>query len=150
MGSCREYQTLSGRKLDIMFDRPCACEGHPLDRLIQPTVMAMLAAGPMHGYALIEQLEISPLMKGSRPNDTGVYRLLAMLERQGLVSSRSADSTLRPKRRVYQLTSSGRACLKKWLATLDAYHRDVGELASILRELSAKEINRPERRSAAM
>ena len=70
MGFCSKHQTMSGRKLDIMTDRPCACEGPTLDRLIQPTVMAMLAAGPLHRYALVEQLEISPLMKGSRPNDT--------------------------------------------------------------------------------
>lgn len=125
-----------------MPDRPCACEGHTLDRMIQPTVLAILAAGPVHGYALVEQLQVSPLMRGSRPNDTGVYRLLAGLERQGLVSSRCADSKLGPRKRVFQLTRSGRVCLKKWLVTLDAYRRDLEQLTCIMRERAAAVLQR--------
>jgi DNA-binding PadR family transcriptional regulator len=149
MQSYHKYQTMSDRKQDALSDRPCACEGNTLDRLIQPTVMAMLAEGPLHGYALVERLEFSPLMKGSKPNDTGVYRLLAMLEQQGCVSSCCAKSALGPKRRIYQLTPSGQACLKKWLTTLEEYHRNVGELAAILRGLSAQGKKRKKRRSAA-
>ena len=65
--------------------RPCACEGRTLDRLLQPTVMAILARGPRHGYALVAELSGSPLMKGVKHNDTGAYRLLGVLEEPGLV-----------------------------------------------------------------
>ena len=114
--------------------RCCACEGHTLDRLLQPTVMALLARGPQHGYALVEQLSTSPLLDGVQPDDTGVYRLLKALEGQGLVSHKVAGSELGPSKRIYELTKSGRNCLKKWIATLDDYQRAVAKLVKMLRK----------------
>jgi DNA-binding PadR family transcriptional regulator len=108
--------------------RVCACEGHTLDRLLQPTVMAILAKGPMHGYALVEQLKESPLMRGSKPNDTGVYRLLNVLEEQGVVTHHLEESPLGPSKRVYALSDSGHACMKKWISTLQGYQQGIGEL----------------------
>lgn len=117
-------------------DHPCACEGGTLDRLIQPTVMALLATGPQHGYSLVERLTTSPMMKGSKPDDTGVYRLLKALDKQGMVTSRLAESDRGPGKRIYQLTACGRTCLARWLATLEAYRQDIGDLLVMLRDLS--------------
>lgn len=125
-----------------MRNRPCSCEGHTLDRMIQPTVMALLAEGPLHGYLLVERLASSPLLKGSKPNDTGVYRLLAVLQKQELVSSRLASSAQGPSKRVYRLTRCGKICLQKWLTTLDSYHQDLGGLLTILRDISARSVRR--------
>ena len=72
--------------------RLCACEGKNLDRLLQPTVMALLVEGPQHGYALVDRLKDSPLMKGCKPDDTGVYRLLSLLQKQRLVRQRVAEA----------------------------------------------------------
>ncbi len=114
--------------------RCCACEGHTLDRLLQPTVMALLAGGPEHGYALVERLRVSPLLEGTKPNDTGVYRLLKTLHEQRLVRHRVAESELGPSKRVYELTDLGKKCLTKWTATLDDYHRAIARLVVMLRE----------------
>ena len=114
--------------------RCCACEGHTLDRLLQPTVMALLAEGPQHGYALVQRLSKSPLLKGTKPDDTGVYRLLKMLEGQRLVRHEVAESQHGPSKLAYELTDLGRECLGKWAATLDDYHRDIAKLAKMLRK----------------
>lgn len=116
----------------MISKRVCACEGHTLDRLLQPTVMALLAEGPQHGYALVERLKDSPLMQGVKPNDTGVYRLLSTLEDQGLVAHQLAASDMGPSKRVYELTTRGRECLTKWMSTLDGYQRSIAELVNLM------------------
>ena len=113
--------------------RTCACEGHTLDRLLQPAVLAILADGALHGYALVERLKESPTMRGSKPNDTGVYRLLNVLEQQGLVTHQLEDSELGPARRVFALTESGRVCLGKWVGTLDKYQAAIADLVVTMR-----------------
>ena len=114
--------------------RPCACEGQTLNRLLQPTVMSLLADGPQHGYALLERLGQSPLMRGMEPDDTGVYRLLGELEKQHLVRHKVVESELGPSKRVYQLTPSGRVCLRKWTGTLDNYQRAIASLVAMMKE----------------
>jgi DNA-binding PadR family transcriptional regulator len=100
--------------------------------------MALLAEGPQHGYALVERLKDSPLMQGTKPNDTGVYRLLAALEDQGLVTHQLAASEIGPGKRVYELTTLGRECLTKWINTLDGYHRAVAELVEMMRKAESE------------
>jgi DNA-binding PadR family transcriptional regulator len=118
-----------------MTSKPvCACEGHTLDRLLQPAVMAFLAEGPQHGYALVERLKDSPLMQGTKPNDTGVYRLLSTLDDQGLVAHQLAASDMGPGKRVYELTAPGRKCVTKWINTLDGYQRSIAELVDLMRK----------------
>ncbi len=105
-----------------------------MDRLLQPAVMTILFKGPLHGYALVDRLKDSPLMKGTKPDGTGVYRLLATLETQGLVTHCLTDSDLGPSKRVFELTDSGRACLSKWICTLETYREEIGQLIQLMRE----------------
>lgn len=112
--------------------RKCACEGHTLDRLLQPTVMAILAKSPMHGYVILEELKQSPLMQGSKPDPSGVYRLLDTMEDQGMVRHELNASDKGPSKRVYELTGQGRKCLGKWAATLDEYGKSIAALVKQL------------------
>ena len=75
-------------------------KGH-LDALI----LAVIAAKPMHGYAVIEELRARSAGKLALPEGT-VYPALHRLERSGLLSSAWSDAGRR--RRVYSLTRSGR------------------------------------------
>jgi PadR family transcriptional regulator len=79
-------------------------KGH-LDGLI----LATLAAGPAHGYAVIEQLKersggAFELAEGT------VYPVLHRLEAEGLLASSWSEVAGR-KRRVYRLTRRGRSAL---------------------------------------
>src|SRR3954469_26015606 len=76
-------------------------KGH-LDALI----LAVVAAGPSHGYAIIEELKRRSGGSFDLPEGT-VYPALHRLERGRLLSSSGADASGR-RRRVYRLTRSGR------------------------------------------
>jgi PadR family transcriptional regulator, regulatory protein PadR len=78
-----------------------ALKGH-LDAMI----LAVLAAGPAHGYAIIEELKRRSDGAFALPEGT-VYPALHRLERMGFLSSAWSQPAGR-KRRVYRLTRSGR------------------------------------------
>ena len=80
-------------------------KGH-LDSLI----LAVVAAGPAHGYAIIEELKRRSGGTFTLPEGT-VYPALHRLERAGLLESDWSASTGR-KRRVYKLTRRGRRQLE--------------------------------------
>jgi DNA-binding PadR family transcriptional regulator len=76
--------------------------------------LALLAAGPAHGYELKQALErrfgsvLPPLNAGQ------VYTTLARLERDGLVRGGEVEDDTRGKR-VYEITASGREALSEWI-----------------------------------
>ncbi|HEU5420725.1 MAG TPA: helix-turn-helix transcriptional regulator [Streptosporangiaceae bacterium] len=78
-----------------------AVRGH-LDGL----VLAVLAGGPAHGYALIELLRERSSGFFELPEGT-VYPALHRLEQAGLVESGWSEAGGR-RRRVYELTARGR------------------------------------------
>jgi PadR family transcriptional regulator, regulatory protein PadR len=83
-----------------------ALKGH-LDGLL----LSVLAAGPLHGYAVIEELRARSRGAFDLPEGT-VYPALHRLERDGLLRSRWSSETAR-RRRVYDLTARGRAALSR-------------------------------------
>lgn len=113
------------------------CSGVTLDRLVQPALLVLLAKGPLHGYRLAEALAELPPFRGERPDPSGVYRLLRLLEGRDLVAARWDVSERGPARRLYELTDAGRACLGRWVETLDGYQKAVAELVAIAREVAS-------------
>lgn len=76
---------------------------------LDPLVMAVVEQGPLHGYAIIEELRRRSRGEFDLPEGS-VYPALHRLERLGYLSSRWDDSKGR-RRRVYELTRSGRKAL---------------------------------------
>ncbi len=81
-----------------------ARKGH-LDLLL----LAVLAGGPAHGYAIIEALRQRSAGAFDLPEGT-IYPALHRLESDGLLSSSWSEDAGR-RRRVYQLTARGRQAL---------------------------------------
>ena len=81
----------------------------PLKGHLDLLVLASLEAGPLHGYAVIEQLCDRSGGFFNLPEGT-VYPVLHRLEKAKLLSSRWSTTTGR-RRRVYRLTSAGSAAL---------------------------------------
>jgi DNA-binding PadR family transcriptional regulator len=79
-----------------------ALKGH-LDALI----LAVVSDGPLHGYAVIEELKQRSGGSLALPEGT-VYPALHRLEAGGLLRSSWSNATGR-RRRVYELTGRGRA-----------------------------------------
>ncbi|NLX99105.1 MAG: PadR family transcriptional regulator [Rhodopirellula sp.] len=116
----------------------CPCAGSTLDKLIQPAILTLLAAGSMHGYGLAERLSEMPLLKGSKPDPSGVYRFLRTMEEKGLVVSSWDTSHAGPARKTYQITSAGQACLRSWIETLERYRKGIDSLLRAARHASGE------------
>ena len=78
-------------------------------------VLAALAAGPAHGYAVIEEIRRRSRQAFDLPEGT-IYPALHRLEQAGLLSSRWVTAESGRRRRVYALTRQGERAL--------ARHRD--------------------------
>lgn len=95
-----------------------ALKGH-LDGLI----LAILYGGPIHGYALIEELRRRSGGSLDLPEGT-VYPALHRLEAQELVTSAWSSDKGR-RRRVYRLTRRGRGALAQRRREWEALARAV-------------------------
>mgnify|MGYP000032265297 CR=1 FL=1 len=91
----------------------CDFSLHRVSRFIQPSLLLFLSKGASYGYELIDKLKGLGFHKESI--DVGaVYRTLRKLEREGFVKSAWVKKDSRRKR-VYKITSEGRALLKAWI-----------------------------------
>jgi biotin synthase len=110
----------------------CACTGKSLPKLLRPAMLAVLAKGASHGYAIVEELRRLAVCGRCSPDHTGVYRALGTMETEGLIASDWEHSQSGPARHVYKLTPKGRACLKKWKGTLQDYRQTIDMLLQSL------------------
>ena len=108
----------------------CAVLGKSLSRLTQPSILTVLAAhdGPLHGYAIIQEMAQGPMYGGNAPDPTGIYRILKQMENNGLIPSAWDTSDSGPAKRCYELTDEGRACLRRWIDSLACYKASIEEL----------------------
>jgi DNA-binding PadR family transcriptional regulator len=92
--------------------------------------MLLLAEEPVHGYELIGRLSEFGVEQGGM-DPSILYRMLRMLEREGLASSKLDPSGTGPARKVYYLTDEGREVLSMWAAKIE-------ETGSYLRKFSER------------
>jgi Predicted transcriptional regulators len=74
-------------------------------------ILASLADGPKHGYAMVIDIEA---LAGVRLGPGTLYAALARLEGRGMIEALEASD----RRRPYRLTGSGRALLEAQLAAM--------------------------------
>lgn len=96
-------------------------KGH-LDALL----LAVLAEGEQHGYAVLEQLRARSGGTFDLPTGT-IYPALHRLERAGLVTSDWEDGPGR-RRRTYHLTAAGKRTLRAERETWDEFASAVSAL----------------------
>ena len=91
-------------------------------------VLAVLADGPRHGYAVIETLRARSGEAFDLPEGT-VYPVLRRLDEAGLLSSEWSEVGGR-RRRTYRLTEAGRAAL---VAQVSAWEQFADAVGTVLR-----------------
>jgi DNA-binding PadR family transcriptional regulator len=79
-------------------------------------VLASLADGAKHGYAMIEDIV---QMCGTRLGPGTLYGAITRLDREGLIEALAS----RERRQPYRLTAEGRRVLRARLATLHSFAR---------------------------
>jgi PadR family transcriptional regulator, regulatory protein PadR len=105
----------------------CSCAGTKLDRLLQPAILAILAAENLNGYRVGKKLETMLMFQERKPDASGMYRTLRELEHRGLIAP-AAQKAQTPDAKVYRITALGAACLERWLQTLTNYQKTLGAL----------------------
>lgn len=108
----------------------CSTLGKSLNRLSQPTILTILAEAdePLHGYLIVQKAAASPMFGGKKPDATGIYRQLKRMEEAGLVTSAWDMPKQGSAKRLFQLTDTGQACLRRWIDALACYMLTIEEL----------------------
>ena len=102
-------------------------EGEMLKGHLDLLMLATLAAGPAHGYAVIEEMRRRSGAVFDLPEGT-VYPALHRLEEAGLLSSRWVTADSGRRRRVYALTRRGERALAERRAVWQRFAGAVGGL----------------------
>ena len=103
-------------------------EGEMLKGHLDMIVLAALAAGPAHGYAVIEEIKRRSGQKFNLPEGT-VYPALHRLERRGWIKARWGTSENNRKAKFYELTKAGRRQLE---IEQDAWQKLTAAVSQIL------------------
>jgi DNA-binding PadR family transcriptional regulator len=109
-----------------------------LDKLLQPAILAVLGKGPLHGYKIADQISEMPMLRGEKPDVSGVYRFLKSMEHKGLMVCSWDCSERGPARKTYRLTRTGEQCLARWTQTLEEYQKAVTALLKTSRAAIAR------------
>jgi transcriptional regulator len=102
-------------------------EGEMLKGHLDMIVLAALAPGPAHGYAVIEEIKRRSKQAFDLPEGT-IYPALHRLEQAGLLSSRWVTSETGRRRRVYALTRRGEQALAGHRAIWQQFSDAIGGL----------------------
>jgi len=90
-------------------------------------VLAVLSAGPAHGYAVIEELKRRSAGAFDLPEGT-IYPVLHRLEHAGLLAGRWVTAESGRRRRVYALTKRGMRELGERRAVWEHFSDAIGSL----------------------
>ena len=107
-------------------------EGEMLKGHLDMIVLASLAPGPAHGYAVIEEIRRRSRGAFDLPEGT-IYPVLHRLEENGLLSGRWVTADSGRRRRVYSLTRRGERALADQYAVWERFAAAVGGLFKGLR-----------------
>jgi DNA-binding PadR family transcriptional regulator len=90
-------------------------------------LLAVLSAGPLHGYAIVDALRQRSEGKVDLPSGT-IYPALHRLETGGLVASKWAVANGR-RRRVYRITAAGERSLN---ATRSHWREIIATMSAVM------------------
>ena len=102
-------------------------EGEILKGHLDMIVLAALASGPAHGYAVIQEIYRRSGGAFDLPEGT-IYPVLHRLEKNGLLTSHWTIADSGRKRRTYTLTRRGRGALADQRATWQRFSAAVSGL----------------------
>ena len=93
--------------------RGCGCGPLLNTEVLAPAILLTLSRKPGYGYGLWEELKaLGVEVAGWHPSV--LYRMLRMMEMEGLLRSSWDTAGPGPARRVYVLTELGRNFLREW------------------------------------
>lgn len=119
----------------ILENEKCACRGGNLDRFIQPMILSILMEEPSTGYRIIKGMEKFSMFGNTRPDATGIYRYLRIMEEKGLLEQIEEKEGENKYKKKYRITETGKECLKNWKGTLKNYAKAIEEFVERIEEI---------------
>jgi len=104
-----------------------------MEKFIQPAVLSLISKEPLHGYLIVQRLRQMPMFEAHAPDAAGVYRLLKVMQKRGLIVGAWDLSQSGAAKKQLRITGLGRECLRRWVVTLRAYH---GQLGAMLKDIA--------------
>ncbi|HEY6566412.1 MAG TPA: PadR family transcriptional regulator [Actinomycetota bacterium] len=97
---------------------------------VEVVVLGLLAEEPLYGYDLLERFRARSMGFWVEVGKASVYQVLKRLEREGAISGKAQEGNDGPDRRVFRITKTGWARLRKGLSerfvSLHPYETDAG------------------------
>lgn len=115
-------------------NKKCACKGGNLDRFIQPIILLILMDGADTGYGIFKKVGEFSMFGESKPDATGIYRYLRIMEERGLLARFEHKEAENKYKMKYRITGEGQECLANWKRTLSGYADAILELVKKMDE----------------
>ena len=90
-------------------------------------ILAVLAEGPRHGYAIAREIERRS-QEALSVGEGALYPALRALEREGMVESAWETQPSGPARRIYTLTDAGKAKLATQVRAWSRFSQAVNDI----------------------
>jgi PadR family transcriptional regulator, regulatory protein PadR len=90
--------------------------------LLDIVILNLLQHGRCHGYEMVQTLK---QIDGLQIREGNIYPILARLQTDGLVTSRSETSRDGPPRKYFELTKSGQAAVQNMNAHWDRINESI-------------------------
>jgi PadR family transcriptional regulator, regulatory protein PadR len=97
----------------------CMGKPHHMERFLEVCLLMLLYDEIGYGYGRIEQLSFYGFSENEL-NVSTLYRTLRKMENESLVTSMWEEGGPGPKRRVYEITQTGKKDLDQWIQILKA------------------------------
>jgi DNA-binding PadR family transcriptional regulator len=88
-------------------------------------ILGLLHDQPMHGYEMFQQFESGTLGEIVHLEMSQMYAFLKKLEQLGYIEAELESQGARPPRKIFHLTTTGRAFLLQWLTIPVDKPRDI-------------------------
>lgn len=95
----------------------CKGKPHNMERFMEICLLLLLYQEAGHGYTLADQLTYFGFSR-EELNIGSLYRTLRKMEKDTYVTSCWEEGVQGPKKRVYQITETGKRMLEQWIAVL--------------------------------
>lgn len=92
------------------------CKHHKMERYLEVSLLLLLSENENHGYGLIEDLVFFGFEE--ELNVGSLYRTLRKMESQNLVTSHWEKGDSGPRKRVYEVTKTGKDELAYWIEVM--------------------------------
>ncbi len=113
----------------------CKVKPHNMERFMEICLLLLLYQQAGHGYTLADQLTYFGFSR-EELNIGSLYRTLRKMEKDRYITSCWEEGVQGPKKRVYQITETGKRMLEQWITVLKDRKKRIEKLINSYESLN--------------